>query len=144
MNDIIVDQFEVIVTNTITRRYPGFNNAKLLAEGSSHNKALHILVNCMDTILSRVLVDTMYSLNVMPKFTLNKLMVKDVQVRESDLIVKAFDGLRRVVIGEIDLPILVGTHLFTITFQVMNINLAYSCLLGRPWIHVAGYITSKA
>ena len=36
----------------------------------------------------------------------------------------------------------IGPHLFSITFQVMDIIPAYSCFLGRPWIHEAGAITS--
>jgi hypothetical protein len=56
--------------------------------------------------------------------------------------VKAFDGSRRAVIGEVDLPVLIGPQVFTITFQVMDINPTYSCLLGRPWIHAAGVVTS--
>jgi hypothetical protein len=57
-------------------------------------------------------------------------------------VVKAFDGLRKSVIGEVHLPIMIGPHLFQITFQVMDIQAAYSCLLGRPWIHEAGAVTS--
>lgn len=40
------------------------------------------------------------------------------------------------------MPILIGPHIFPINFQVMDINPAYSCLLGRPWIHAAGAVTS--
>lgn len=40
------------------------------------------------------------------------------------------------------MPILIGPHMFEITFQVMNINPNYSCLLRRPWIHAAGTVTS--
>lgn len=47
------------------------------------------------------------------------------------------------VIGEVYLPIMVGPHTFITTFQVMDIHPSYNCLLGRPWIHVAGAITSK-
>uniref|UniRef100_A0A151UH47 Uncharacterized protein n=1 Tax=Cajanus cajan TaxID=3821 RepID=A0A151UH47_CAJCA len=37
--------------------------------------------------------------------------------------------------GEITLPIQVGPTIFNIKFKVIDITLAYSCLLGRPWIH---------
>ncbi|XP_050897804.1 uncharacterized protein LOC127104675 [Lathyrus oleraceus] len=63
-------------------------------------------------------------------------------VKPTSLIVKAFDGSRRAVIGEVELPILIGPHVFNITFQVMDINPNYSCLLGRPWIHAVGAVTS--
>ena len=62
-------------------------------------------------------------------------------MRPSGIIVKAFDGSRKSVIGKVDLPIHIGPYLFLITFQVMDIIPAYSCFLGRPWIHEAGAVT---
>jgi hypothetical protein len=46
------------------------------------------------------------------------------------------------VYGEIELPITVGPHEFKVTFQIMEIQASFSCLLGRPWIHNAGAVTS--
>lgn len=63
-------------------------------------------------------------------------------MRPSALVVKAFDGFKRTIVGEIDLSILIGRQTFYITFQVMDIRNAYSCLLGRPWIHAARGVTS--
>ncbi|WJX67858.1 hypothetical protein P8452_52291 [Trifolium repens] len=140
--DITVDQFDGVVANITTSRYLGFNESELPSEGQDHNKALHISVKCSDNILSEVLVDTGSSLNVMPKATLAKLACEGASLRPSSLIVKAFDGSRRAVMGEVDLPILIGPQIFNITFQIMDINPAYSCLLGRPWIHAAGAVTS--
>ncbi|GAU46722.1 hypothetical protein TSUD_100140 [Trifolium subterraneum] len=74
--------------------------------------------------------------------TFDKLAYRGAPLRPSALIVKAFDGSRKSVIGEIDLPISVGPYKFQITFQVMDIRASYSCLLGRPWIHEAGAVTS--
>ena len=58
------------------------------------------------------------------------------------MVVRAFDGSRRDVRGEIDLLIQIGPHTCQITFQVMDINPAYSCLLGQPWIHSVGLVPS--
>ena len=63
-------------------------------------------------------------------------------MRLSGVMVKAFVGSRKTVIGEVDLPIVIGPHTFQITFQVMDIRVAYNFLLGRPWIHDAGAVTS--
>jgi hypothetical protein len=63
-------------------------------------------------------------------------------MRQSGVVVKAFDGSRKTVIGEVDLPVKIGPSDFQITFQVMDIHPSYSCLLGRPWIHEAGAVTS--
>ncbi|XP_050878511.1 uncharacterized protein LOC127082315 [Lathyrus oleraceus] len=142
MQDITVDQFDDVVGNITASRYLGFNEAELPPEGNSHNKALHISVTCTNSLLSRVLVDTGSSLNVLPKSILSQLQFKGPKMRSITLIVRAFDGSRRHLIGEVDLPIYVGPHEFSITFQVMDINPTYSCLLGKPWIHAAGAVTS--
>ncbi|XP_073225565.1 uncharacterized protein [Cicer arietinum] len=92
--------------------------------------------------IKQMLVDNGSSLNVMPKSTLSKLFVDGACFKPRTMVVKAFDGSRRQVVGEIDLPIQIGPHNFGITFQVMNIKPAYSCLLGRPWIHAVGAVTS--
>ena len=63
-------------------------------------------------------------------------------MRRSGVMVKAFDGSRKNVLREVDLPITIGPHVFLITFQMMDIQASYSCLLGRPWIHEVGAVTS--
>ncbi|KAI5411754.1 hypothetical protein KIW84_056718 [Lathyrus oleraceus] len=115
---------------------------KLPGEGRNHNLALHISMNCKRDALSNVLVDIGSSLNVLPKSTLSKLLYQGAHMRYSGVIVKAFDGSRKTVISEVDLPVKIGPSDFQITFQVMNIHPSYSCLLGRPWIHEAGAVTS--
>ena len=44
--------------------------------------------------------------------------------------------------GDVDIPIKVGSQTFDSTFYVMDIRPSYSCLLGRPWIHEVGAVTS--
>jgi len=78
----------------------------------------------------------------MPKVTLNRIPGGGVHMRPSATIVRAFDGSRREVIGEIELPMQIGPCTFQITFQVMDILSAYSCLLGRHWIHSVGVVPS--
>ena len=82
-----------------------------------------------------MLVDTGSSLNVLPKSTLSRLSYQGAPMRYNGMIVKAFDGSRKNVIGEVDLLVKIGPSDFQITFQVMDVRPAYSCLLGTPWIH---------
>ncbi|XP_058764547.1 uncharacterized protein LOC131638004 [Vicia villosa] len=51
-------------------------------------------------------------------------------------------SIRRSVEREIDFPVKIGPHTFYIAFYVMDIRPSYTCLLGRPWIHAAGAVTS--
>ena len=131
-HDITIDQFDGVIANITACNHLSFSREDLTKDGQDHNRALHISVKCQEDTLARVLVDTGSSLNVLPKRTLAKLAYQGTEMRPSALIVKAFDGSRRTVIGEVELPILIGPHVFEITFQVMEINPNYNCLLGRP------------
>ncbi|GAU10455.1 hypothetical protein TSUD_419240, partial [Trifolium subterraneum] len=141
-HDVSVGQFGGIVGNITACNNLSFSDEELPKGGKNHNLALHISMNCHSDALSNVLVDTGSSLNVMPKATLTRLSYQGAPMRHSGVVVKAFDGSKKPVIGEVDLPMMIGPHLFQITFQVMDIQAAYSCLLGRPWIHDAGAVTS--
>ncbi|XP_004491697.4 uncharacterized protein [Cicer arietinum] len=141
-HDITVDKFGGIINNITANNHLTFTDDELPTEGRGHNKALHISVMCLDHIMSRVLIDNGSSLNVISKSTLAKLPCDGTYMRPSPMVVRAFDGSRREVMGEIDLPVQIGPVTFEITFHVMDIVPAYSCLLGRPWIHSAGVVSS--
>ncbi|XP_050915276.1 uncharacterized protein LOC127130282 [Lathyrus oleraceus] len=105
---ITVDQFDGMVANITTRNTLSFSGEELPEEGKNHNHALHISVKCKDDALARVLVDIGSSLNVMSKRTLAKLFYQGPAMKPSALVVKAFYGSRKTVIGEVELPILIG------------------------------------
>ncbi|RDX84226.1 hypothetical protein CR513_34757, partial [Mucuna pruriens] len=94
-------------------------------------------------MIAWVLIDNGSSLNVMPKTTLDKLYSTGSTLKTSSMVVRAFDGSKREVMGEITLLGCIGSTTFNITFQVMDIQPAYSCLLGRPWIHAVGAVPSS-
>ena len=73
-------------------------------------------MNCKNDSISNVLIDNRSVLNVIPRSTLMKLKYQGASVHPSGIIVKAFDGSRKSVIGEVDLHIHIGTQLFLITF----------------------------
>ena len=140
--DISVEGFEGIINNIMANNYLTFVEEEIPDERRGHNRALHVSVKCMDHIVAKVLIDNGSSLNVMPKSTLAKPPFNASHLRRSSMLVWAFDGTPRNVIGEIDLPIQIGPDACQVTFQVMDINLAYKCLLGRPWIHSVGVVPS--
>ncbi|XP_057453231.1 uncharacterized protein LOC130745105 [Lotus japonicus] len=140
--DISVGRFEGIVGNITANNFLAYSDAEIPSEGITHNKALYISLKCMDHIMAKALVDNGSSVNVLPKPTFDRLPAGRLQMRPSPMIVKAFDGTRREVLGEIDLPVLVGPVTFIMTFQVMDMVPAYSCLLGRPWMHPAKALPS--
>ncbi|XP_050915874.1 uncharacterized protein LOC127130967 [Lathyrus oleraceus] len=100
-NEISVNQLEGVIANVSTRHGVGFTDLDLTPEGRNHNKALHITMECKGAVLSHVLVDTGSSLNVLPKQILKKISIEGVVLTPSDLIVRAFDGSKRSVFGEV-------------------------------------------
>lgn len=140
--DVTLGQFENIVGNVTACNNLSFSDEDLPAEEKNHNLALLIFVLCKSDSLSNVLIDTGSALNVMHKSTLDQLAYSEALLRPSKVTVRAFDGTRRSVYSEIDLPISVGPHEFSVTFQVMEIQASFSCLLGKPWIHDVGAVTS--
>jgi len=131
-HDVTLGQFGSIVGNVTSCNSLSFSDEDLPVEGKKHNLALNISVMCKSDSLSNVLIDTGSALNVMPKSTLNQLAYLGAQLRPNTVSVRAFDGTRRSVVGDIDLPISVGPYEFVVTFQVMDIQASYSCLLSRP------------
>ena len=71
--EISVEGFGGIVNNITANNYLTFADEDMPVEGRGHNNALHVSVKCMDHIVAKVLIDNGYSLNVMPKTTLDKL-----------------------------------------------------------------------
>ena len=82
-----MNQLEGIVANVHTSNGLGFTDSDLTPGGRDHNKALHISMECKDTVLSHVLVDTGSSLNVLPKRALSKLDVEVLILKPSDFVV---------------------------------------------------------
>ncbi|XP_031378317.1 uncharacterized protein LOC116193708 [Punica granatum] len=119
-----------------------FSDDELPPEGYAHSRALHILCKCNNFVVGRVMIDNGSALNVCPVSTLKQMNVDLNRIRPSKTAVRAFDGSRREVNGEIDLLIEVGPCSFSITFQVLDIPNAFNLLLGRPWIHLAGAVPS--
>ncbi|KAI5409556.1 hypothetical protein KIW84_055107 [Lathyrus oleraceus] len=121
-HDVTIEQFDSIIANITACNNLSFCDSDLPEEGRDHNLALHISMGCKEDAMSNVLVDTGSSLNLFPKTTLTKFSYQGPPMRQSGVVVKAFDGSRKTVIGEVDLPVKIGPSDFQITFQVMDIH----------------------
>ncbi|KAI5387117.1 hypothetical protein KIW84_073321 [Lathyrus oleraceus] len=117
-HDVTIGQFDNIVANITACNNLSFCDVDLPEEGRDHNLALHIFMSYKDDAMSNVLVDTGSSLIVLPKSTLAKLSYQGPPMRQSGVVVKAFDGSRKTVIGEVELPVEIGPSDFQTTFQI--------------------------
>ena len=137
-----VDKIDRLVGNVMMDNYIPFSDDESSPDGHGSTKALHITTKVKDCILPKVLIDNRSSLNVMPLSTLMRLPVERSYMKYSKTVVRAFDGTRREVTGEIEIELQIGPCTFTVEFQVMDISPSYNCLLGRPWIHIARAVPS--
>ncbi|KAA0056622.1 uncharacterized protein E6C27_scaffold288G001420 [Cucumis melo var. makuwa] len=141
-HDISVEKFSRIIGNITSSNSIVFTDDEIPPEGLGHTKALHIQAKCKDYVIARVLMNNGSALNIMPKSTLLKLPVDMSHIKSSTMVQKTFDGSRREVMGDIELPVKIDPCIFNIVFQVMEITPTYSFLLGRPWIHSGGVVPS--
>ena len=88
----------------------------------------------------RALLDNGSSLNMMPMFTLLRLPIDLSNLKNSQMVVRIFDGTKREVLGNIKLLIEVWPCTFDSKFIVMDINPSYNFFLRRPWIHMVGVV----
>ncbi|XP_070004262.1 uncharacterized protein [Nicotiana sylvestris] len=79
-----------------------FHEDALPPEELSHNKALHITVQCEDHFITRILVDGGSSLNICPLITLRTLGKGLHEVKHGAISVKAFDGSQSVALTYLD------------------------------------------
>ncbi|RDY11569.1 hypothetical protein CR513_03761, partial [Mucuna pruriens] len=114
--NISLDKFGEIVGNIMVNNYLAFSNEEIPTKGRGHNRALNISIKCLDHLLTRVLIDNDSSLNVMPKATLEKFPYDKTRVRNSSTIVRAFDGSKRAVMGELEIPVQIGPFIFQTPF----------------------------
>ncbi|XP_010324801.2 uncharacterized protein [Solanum lycopersicum] len=137
-----VNQLENMTSRVFESNAITFTNDELPKEGAGNNKALHLTVTCEGYYVKRVMIDGGSVVDICPLSTLQSLKVNTDRIRPSNVFVRAYDGSRRDTIGEIKLNMTIGLVVFTIVFQVMDMETSYNFLLGRPWIHMARAVPS--
>ncbi|XP_039173736.1 uncharacterized protein LOC104446303 [Eucalyptus grandis] len=137
------DKLENFMRSVILKDMIAFSDEEFPLEGRGHNKALYISVKHKVSHVSRVLIDNGFALNICPLATLHRLKVDSSKIHAAKTSVRAFDGTKKEVIGEIHLDVQIGPVVFNIPFQVLDIPTAFNFLLGRPWIHTAGAVFSS-
>ena len=96
--NIFVDGIDQLVGNIIASTCIAFIDEEIPLEGRDSTKAFHITIKCKSHVMSRALLDNGSSLNVMPMSTLSRLPIDFSNLRKSQMVVRAFDGIKREVL----------------------------------------------
>ena len=112
------------------RNVIAFTDDEISSGGCGSTKALYIIISCKGYTLLRDLLDNGSSINVILMATLTRLPLDLSHIRKPYLVVSTFDGTRKEMLGNIELPIQIGPCIFNIDFQVVDINPLYNFLFG--------------
>ncbi|XP_019258576.1 PREDICTED: uncharacterized protein LOC109236799 [Nicotiana attenuata] len=132
-----VEQLERMSERFFAINQISFSKNDLPLEGAAHSKALHLTVKCEGYYVKMVMLDGGSGVDICPLSTLQHMEIGTERIRPNNVCVRAFDGIKRDTIGEIDMILTIG-----LTFQVLDMDTSYNFLLGKPWIHAAGVVPS--
>ena len=111
-----IEKIDRLVGNVMMDNYISFSDDEIPPNGRGSTKALHITIKVKDCTLPKVLIDNGSSLNVMPLSTLMRLPVDRSYMKHTHTVMRAFDGTRREVTGEIEIEMQIGLRTFNVEF----------------------------
>ncbi|KAA0055957.1 uncharacterized protein E6C27_scaffold319G00830 [Cucumis melo var. makuwa] len=119
-----------------------FSDKDLLLGSKLHNRPLYVSGYVREQRVDRILVNNGSAVNIMSKSTMRQLGILMEELSNSKLIIQGFNQGSQRVIGMIRLELIIGDLKASALFHVIDSRTTYKLLLGRPWIHGNGVVTS--
>ncbi|XP_024014700.1 uncharacterized protein LOC112088542 [Eutrema salsugineum] len=107
-----------------------------------HNNPLVFQIRVADCDMTRILVDTGSSVDLIFKEALEKMNLHDIEMKPSLIPLTVFAGDTITSIGTIKLPVYVGRVTKIVKFTVVDRPAIYNIILGTPWLHLMKAVTS--
>ncbi|XP_024010359.1 uncharacterized protein LOC112085380 [Eutrema salsugineum] len=111
-----------------------FTKADLRGVHMPHNDCLVVELQLGDVEVSRILIDTGSSVNVIFKETLKNMDFPDSEIKPYMESLTGFTGEKTRTVGTVKIPIYVGGSARMIKFLVLNKPAIYNAILGTPWL----------
>ncbi|XP_024010916.1 uncharacterized protein LOC112086238 [Eutrema salsugineum] len=119
-----------------------FTEADTIGLHKPHNDALVVELLLDDVKVSRILVDTGSSVNVIFKEALDQLELASDRIEPFIEPLTGFDGERCMTVGMVNIPIYVGGVAKIIQFLILDKPAIYNAILGTPWLHAMKAVAS--
>ncbi|XP_024012926.1 uncharacterized protein LOC112087144 [Eutrema salsugineum] len=119
-----------------------FTEADTIRLHKPHNDALVVELLLDDVEVSRILVDTGSSVNVIFKDALDQLELASDRIEPFIEPLTGFDGERCMTVGMVNIPIYVGGVAKIIKFLIPDKPAIYNTILGTPWLHAMKAVAS--
>ncbi|XP_077216015.1 uncharacterized protein LOC143850674 [Tasmannia lanceolata] len=111
-----------------------------------HDDALVIRLIISNFDISKILVDTGSSVNVLHVGTFEEMKLGEERLGAAGYSIYGFSGASVQINGKIDLPVMFGTYplqrTVMTTFLVVDVPFAYSAIIGRPALRDLGAVVS--
>ena len=119
-----------------------FSDDDLPLEERDHHRALFIKAEVKGKITCCVMVDNSLAINVCPLKILPKLVLVGADLKPSEVIIKTYDDTKRPVEGTFRALVKTGPIEAWVDLYVIDIPVTFAILLGRPWFHPLGGVSS--
>ncbi|KAA0061209.1 uncharacterized protein E5676_scaffold157G00320 [Cucumis melo var. makuwa] len=119
-----------------------FSDEDLLLGSKLHNRPLYVSGYIREQKLNQILIDNGSAVNILPKSTMNQLGILVEELSNNKLVIQGFNQGAQWAIGTVRLEIVLGDLQASTIFHVIDSRTTYKMLLGRPWIHENGMVTS--
>ncbi|XP_070005068.1 uncharacterized protein [Nicotiana sylvestris] len=129
------------VRHVLEKQSITFDDADANGMLSPHNDALVISLLVHDTNVKRVLIDPGSSVNIILLRILREMQAKDKLIPKAHTLF-GFDNSSIVTRGEVILTTFAEGVIKDTKFQVVDMEMAYNIILGRPWIHKIDVVPS--
>ena len=117
-------------TNAIT-----FTDEDMEVEHPDHRRPLYLMATINGVQIRRALVDTGASLNLIALSTLEAVGLTGKRILGAPMEITGFGRSVESTEGYVQLALRVGPIVALTTFNVINADIFYHVLLGRPWLY---------
>ncbi|CAL8095480.1 unnamed protein product [Prunus armeniaca] len=100
-----------------------------------HRRPLYLEGQINDVFIRRALVDTGSSVNILPLSVLTAAGIPLSKIVQSQTNISGFGNKSEVTVGHLQVHLKVGPIRSLTKFYVVDVDVAYHALLGRPWLN---------
>ena len=119
-----------------------FSDANKLGTIQPHDDALVVTLRIGEYDVKRVMIDQDSAAKIMYPDLYKGLGLKPENLTTYGSPLVSFEGKMVVPKGQIRLPVQVGTDVIEVDFIVVDAFFPYTAIMGRPWLHTLGVVSS--
>ena len=120
----------------------GFLDEDKLGTIQPHNDALVVTLRISGYDVKMVMIDQGSATEIMYPDLYKGLGLKPESLTAYSSLLVSFEGKMVVLKGQIRLPVQTGSNVVEVDFIVVDVFSPYTAVMGRPWLHALGAVSS--